>query len=48
MKLKNLIHAKKVVAHDNIPPFFLRIAAHIISPFLQHFVYFSFTKKNIS
>ena len=35
----------KAVGHDNIPPFFLRIAANIISPFLQHFIYFSFTKE---
>ena len=33
------------VGHGNIPPFFLRIGAHIIFPFLRHFIQFSFTEK---
>ena len=40
----NALKANKAVDHDNILLFFLRIAAHIISPFLKHFIHFSFTK----
>ena len=36
-------NVNKTIGHDNIPSFFLRIAAYIISPFLN-LVHFSFTK----
>ena len=36
------LNVNKAVGHDNIPAFFMRIAATIISPYLQHFIDFFF------
>ena len=40
----NSLNVDKAVGHDNIPAFFVRIAATIISPYLQYYIDFFFKK----
>ena len=44
-EIVNTIHSlnlNKAVSHDNIPAYFLRIAAPNVTPYLQHFIEFTF------